>query len=90
MSIFSEQLRIKKVKEEQKVIQTFSENQLQAVIDFKPKTFAERRLHSLLLLLIDTGIRIDEALTLKRENVDLFTYSFSLDAVWPVSHQEPV
>ncbi len=66
-----QQLRIKKVKEEEKVIQTFSESQLQAIVDFKPKRFSERRLHSLLLLLIDSGIRIDEGLTLTRQNVDL-------------------
>lgn len=66
-----EHLKIKQLKEEQKVIQTFSEAHLRALISYKPKTDTHRRLYALLLMLIDTGIRIDEALTLTRNNVDL-------------------
>lgn len=66
-----EHLKIKQLKEEQKVIQTFTEAHLRAIITYKAKSDTQRRLHTLLLLLIDTGIRIDEALTLTKNNVDL-------------------
>ncbi len=67
----AEHLKMKQLKEEHKVIKTFSEAQLRAIICYKPKTDTQRRLHALLLLLIDTGIRIDEALTLTKDNADL-------------------
>jgi integrase/recombinase XerD len=56
---------------DEKVIETFTDKQLLAFINYKPKEFSEKRLHTLLLLLIDTGCRIEEAITLVRENVDL-------------------
>lgn len=65
-----EHLKIKQLKTEQKIMKTFSDNQLKAIYSFKPKTFTEARLHALLCLVMDTGIRISEALDLKREKVD--------------------
>jgi integrase len=43
---------------------------LKAIVSFKPKTFTESRLHALLCLVMDTGVRISEALDLRREKVD--------------------
>jgi|SRR5581483_10099187 len=37
---------------------------------FRPKTFTERRTYTMVLLLIDTGVRIDEALSLTRDHLD--------------------
>src|ERR1044072_1118861 len=65
-----EPLHIKHLKFERKIIRPFSDSQLKAIISFKPKDFCEQRLHTLLLLLIDCGVRIDEALSLKREDID--------------------
>ncbi len=65
-----ERLRIKLLKEEKKVIKPFSETQLKAIINFRPKKYIDMRLHAMLCLIIDTGARIDEVLSLKRENVD--------------------
>lgn len=64
-------LKIKKLKTDEKVIETFTDKQLLAIINWKPKDDMQRRLHTLLLFLIDTGCRIEEAITLVRENVDL-------------------
>lgn len=61
---------MKKVKEEQTVIETFSDKQLEAIVSYKPKNKAQARLHALLLTAIDTGCRIEELLTLTRSNVD--------------------
>lgn len=38
---------------------------------FKGQNRPMRRLHALVLLLLDTGLRISEALTLERNRVDL-------------------
>jgi integrase/recombinase XerD len=65
-----EPLHIKHLKVEKKIIKPFSDSHLKAIISFKPSNFCEQRLHTLLLLLIDCGARIDEALSLKREDVD--------------------
>src|SRR5262249_5794098 len=39
-------------------------------IQYRPKTVAKKRLHTLVLTLLDTGIRVEEALTLKTADVD--------------------
>ena len=66
-----EHLKVKKVKEEQTIIETFTDKQLEAIVDFKPKNDFDLRLHTLLLAAIDTGCRVEELLTLTRDNVDL-------------------
>ena len=65
-----ELLKIAKLKAEKKVLKTFSEQQLQSIIRFKPKTLSEKRIHTLLCTLFDTGIRIDEAVNLKASSID--------------------
>jgi len=66
-----EHLAIKKLKVEQQVVKTLEEEAVKAVLSFKPRNFGEFRIHALLCLLIDTGIRIEEALTLQADCVDL-------------------
>ena len=41
------------------------------MLSYRPASTAERRLHTLVCLLLDTGLRISEALSLTKENVDL-------------------
>jgi integrase/recombinase XerD len=64
-------LHVPKMKEESNIMPTYKEGQLKSIIDFKPKTERERRLHTLVLTLIDTGLRLEEALSLTRSNVNL-------------------
>ena len=66
----STHLKIKQLKQEQPVLKTFTDAQIKAIVSFKPRTFYQLRLHTLLLTLADTGIRINEALDLKRDKVD--------------------
>jgi integrase/recombinase XerD len=66
-----EKLRMKELKQEQKVIPTYNEVQIKALLSFKPKKPSEHRTYALICLLLDTGVRIEECLTLTRENVDL-------------------
>jgi site-specific recombinase XerD len=67
----TEKLRVKSLRAETRVMKTFNEAQVKAIVLFKPRTSTEKRLHALLCLIIDTGVRINEALTLTRERVDV-------------------
>ena len=65
----ADRLKVKKLKVEQNLIKTLTDQQVRAILNFKPETSGERRVHVLSCLLLDTGIRIDEALSLRSENV---------------------
>lgn len=64
-------LRVPKLKEEEWIPATYSTKQVQNIIRWKPRGFFQRRIHALLLTLFDTGIRLDEALSLKVADCDL-------------------
>lgn len=66
-----EPLKIQKLKTEQTVIPHLPESTLRAIVSFKPTGFGERRLHTLILLALDTGCRVSELLTLKKAAIDL-------------------
>jgi integrase/recombinase XerD len=63
-------LRIPPMKTEKKVIATFTRPQVDSFLLWKPRTFPDFRLHALLTLLLDTGLRIREAVELRREEID--------------------
>jgi integrase/recombinase XerD len=65
-----ENLKIKQLKCEQKVMSFFSDQQLRAIVGYKPKSASETRIWTVVLLCLDTGLRIDEALTLQRSKLD--------------------
>ena len=65
-----EHFKIKKLKCEKKVLKTFTDSQVKAMVGFKPKNVYEKRLHVMILTMLDTGVRIDEALTLRWSDVD--------------------
>lgn len=66
-----EHLKIKRLRFQKRVMKTFNDAQVKAILGYKPKNFYEKRLHTMLVLLLDCGIRINEALTLQRSKVDL-------------------
>ena len=66
-----ELIRIPRLKEEQKVLATLTPEHVQRIIQFRPKVMYQHRTHTLTCLLLDTGLRINEALSLTREDVDL-------------------
>src|ERR1700691_6253502 len=72
-------LRIPKIKEPQFVLPTFTPQQVRQFIAWKPKLFVHRRLHLLTLILLDTGCRISEALTLRMTEIDLENLLITLD-----------
>jgi hypothetical protein len=62
--------RIASLKEPQFMLPTFTAAQVQRLIAWKPRKFYDRRLHLLVMVLLDTGCRITEALTLRVRDVD--------------------
>lgn len=73
--------RISQLKEPQLVLPTFTPAQVTRLVNWKPKPkhFHQRRLHLLTLLLLDTGCRITEALTLRVRDLDMDNMLLTLD-----------
>jgi integrase/recombinase XerD len=65
-----ERFRLKKLPEEKKKMRVFSDQSLQAILSFKPQTANEHRIFAMVSTLIDTGIRINELLTIEKNRVD--------------------
>jgi site-specific recombinase XerD len=63
-------IKIPKLKEEQLVLATFSPLAIKALLNWKPRLFSETRLHALVCLYLDTGMRLSEGLGLAKEDVD--------------------
>jgi integrase/recombinase XerD len=73
--------RIAQLKEPENVLPTFTAAQVKQLVNWKPRPrhFQQRRLHLLSLLLLDTGCRISEALTLRVCDVDLDNMLLTVD-----------
>jgi integrase/recombinase XerD len=63
--------RASRLKEPQYILPTFTAQQVKSLIGWKPKGFYRRRLYLLVLILLDTGCRISEALDLHVSECDL-------------------
>lgn len=72
-------LKIHQLKEPQNILPTFTAAQVARLVNWKPKGFYERRLHLLVLVLLDTGCRITEALKLRLADVDFDNLLVTLD-----------
>lgn len=64
-------LKVRKLKEEQRILPTFSVEDIQKITKWKPKDFYGTRLHVFILMLVDTGCRSGEAMGLRWPDVDL-------------------
>ena len=73
------ELKIPQLKEPQLVLPTFTEKQVKILARWKPKGKYARRLHMLILFLLDTGCRISEALTLRVRDLDMDNMLVTLD-----------
>jgi len=65
-----EKFRMPRLKEESKVVECLKPEHVKRILAVHPKTFLDWRNHALFLALLDTGTRIDEAIGLRREDVD--------------------
>jgi integrase/recombinase XerD len=61
---------IRKLKEEEVIPPTFSPADVQKLVRYKPRA-RDKRIFTLMLLLLDTGVRINEALSLQKSDLDL-------------------
>jgi len=66
----AERLELPLLKLEKRVVQTLTDEQMTALLARKPKGFVACRLHALVAFVLDTGVRIEEALTARVNNVD--------------------
>lgn len=64
-------VRIPKLKATKKVLEILTDEQVKKIVTYKPKKAIERRVHVMILLILDTGLRINEVLNLRKEDVDL-------------------
>lgn len=64
-------LHIPKLKEEQKVMQILTSDEVNKLINYKPRTRVQHRVHMITLVILDTGLRISEVLSLTQAAVDL-------------------
>lgn len=84
---------VPKMQEPNRVLPTFGMPAVSGLIKSKPKTWAQHRLHCLVLLLLDVGARIDEALSLQWSDVDFDNLLVTLhgkgskDRVVPFSYE---
>jgi integrase/recombinase XerD len=65
-----ERLRVPMTKQPKQVLKTYSPEEAQRIINHNPKSRTGKRVMTILLLLIDTGARVSEALSLTRKAVD--------------------
>jgi integrase/recombinase XerD len=71
--------KIPELKEPQCVLPTFSDTQIRLLVEWRPKRKTERRLHLIMLFLLDTGARIGEVLKLRISDINLDDLLVTLD-----------
>lgn len=71
--------RMPKLREPKTVMPTFTEAQAKKLIGWKPRDRFERRLHLLVLVMLDTGCRVSEALGVRVRDIDFDNLLITLD-----------
>jgi integrase/recombinase XerD len=64
-------LQVREMKVAETLIKTFSDDQLKRVLSYRPKYLDERRVWTMLIVALDTGIRMSELINLKRQDLML-------------------
>jgi integrase/recombinase XerD len=72
--------RASKLKERQFILPTSTGSQVKLMLGWKPRNFYQRRLHLLVLTLLDTGCRISEALDLRLCDCDFDNLLLALNS----------
>jgi integrase/recombinase XerD len=71
--------RIARLREPQQVMPVFTEAQIKKLVAWKPKGTPDLRLHLIMLLVLDTGCRVSEALSLHVAEIDFDNLLVRLD-----------
>jgi site-specific recombinase XerD len=66
----SERLRVKLLRAERKVITTLSDQDVRLLMNYRPSGVNDLRIWTLMMMLLDTGLRIEEALSAKWADVN--------------------
>lgn len=66
-----ERLRVPQTKQPKRVLNTYSPEDARRIINHNPKSRTGKRVMAILFLVIDTGARVSEAITLTRNAIDL-------------------
>src|SRR5262245_55390231 len=66
-----DKLKFPKVATGKPLVKTLPERNIEALLKSRPRTYVRKRTHMLLLLLLETGLRITEALSLRLSDVDM-------------------
>jgi integrase/recombinase XerD len=69
---------VPKLKEEVVVLPVFTRVQVQKLMLWKPKKWTDKRLHAIIATLVDAGLRFDELLSLRREDVNFDNRLFKI------------
>jgi len=67
----AERVKLPKLRVERRILALLDDTQMRVLIGYKPKHFYQARLHLAVLLVLDTGLRISEALNLHHHDVDV-------------------
>ena len=70
--------RLSPLKEEQKILQTLSDNHIKALLGFRPVGVNLKRAHLIALTILDTGLRASEVLGLTFKDCDLDNLTFKV------------
>jgi integrase/recombinase XerD len=65
-----ENLSMKKLKGAEPVMRSLTDAEVKLLMSWKPVTECDKRLKMITMTILDTGIRIDEALSLRKDKVD--------------------
>jgi integrase/recombinase XerD len=65
-----ERVKLAKLRVERRLLTLLTDAQMRAVIGYKPKTLRQARVHLAALLILDTGLRVSEALHLRNGDID--------------------
>lgn len=63
--------KIQQLKEPKLLMPTFTAEQVKLLVGYKPTTDFQKRLHLLLMILLDTGCRVSEALAICGSDIDM-------------------
>jgi integrase/recombinase XerD len=64
-------IKLPRLKEPETVIEPWPAEEVQKLVKYKPSNWSRRRVQTLALLIADTGLRISEALALKRSDIHM-------------------
>ncbi len=65
-----ERVKIGKLRVERRLLTLLDDSQMRTLIGFKPRTFRQARTHLAVVLILDIGLRISEALNLRDGDID--------------------